>query len=160
MPLAKHYTNAPTLIRKFGCHSYISVATISMIADFRKNQKKNPWNIFLWNITGLVLLCAVVFLVIADVKMYQRRKILNTQIESLKNKIQNLQKENTTLTESMLRGDDNEYIEKIAREEFDLQQPGEKVVSFTVSQTQQQQNSEQKNIFSIWLSWLGGWFKK
>ena len=131
-----------------------------MIADFRKNQKKNPWNIFLWNITGLVLLCAVVFLVIADVKMYQRRKMLNVQIESLKNKIQNLQKENTTLNESMLRGDDNEYIEKIAREEFDLQQPGEKVVSFTAPQHQEQHDSEQKNIFGVWLSWFSGWFAK
>ena len=131
-----------------------------MIADFRKNQKKDPWNIVVWNIIGLVLLCAVVFLVIADVKMYQRRKILNTQIESLKNKIQNLQKENTTLNESMLRGDDNEYIEKIAREEFDLQQPGEKVVSFTAPQHQEQHDSEQKNIFGVWLSWFSGWFAK
>jgi len=131
-----------------------------MIADFRKNQKKDPWNIVVWNIIGLVLLCAVVFLVIADVKMYQRRKMLNVQIESLKNKIQNLQKENTTLNESMLRGDDNEYIEKIAREEFDLQQPGEKVVSFTAPQHQEQHDSEQKNIFGVWLSWFSGWFAK
>ena len=131
-----------------------------MITDFRKNQKKDPWNIVVWNIIGLVLLCAVVFLVIADVKMYQRRKMLNVQIESLKNKIQNLQKENTTLNESMLRGDDNEYIEKIAREEFDLQQPGEKVVSFTAPQHQEQHDSEQKNIFGVWLSWFSGWFAK
>jgi len=131
-----------------------------MIADFRKNQKKDPWNIVVWNIIGLVLLCAVVFLVIADVKMYQRRKMLNVQIESLKNKIQNLQKENTTLNESMLRGDDNEYIEKIAREEFDLQQSGEKVVSFTAPQHQEQHDSEQKNIFGVWLSWFSGWFAK
>ena len=103
----------------------------------------------------------MVYLVIADIRIYQKRKKLISQVEILKNKIQDIKDKNNTLKEGISESNNNQYIEKIAREELDLQKPGEKVFSFIKESNGQQQNNEtRKNILEVWLDWIVGFFKK
>ena len=108
---------------------------------------------------AVVLFSAVILLGVADIKVYQKRQKLISQIENLKNKIQDLQNKNDDLKKGIARADDDTYIEKVAREELNLQKPGEKVVSFVKSPNQQEENRKDQKIFlEIWLGWLGnGW---
>ena len=108
---------------------------------------------------GVFLILAVfVLLTVADVKIYKKEKKLNLQIENAKNKTQEMQSKNTILKQNILEADNAEYIEKIAREELDLQKPGEKVVSFIKESNQQEQKSDQnkKSILQLFLGWVSG----
>ena len=61
-----------------------------MVSDFRKKQKSPISNVLLV-LGGFLVFMVLIFLIIADIKMYRRRGQLDTQIESLKSKIQNVQ---------------------------------------------------------------------
>ena len=131
-----------------------------MVADFKK--KKNTLFRKILLIGGLILtLLVFISLVFADINVYNKRKKLDSQIENLKNKIQDIESENKNLKENISKTNDEKYIEKIAREELDLQKPGEKVFSFVKDSSQPQQNNQnQKNFFQQWLDWLKGLFTK
>src|SRR3989344_8318219 len=99
-----------------------------MVANFKKKQKSDgPDSFFSSPLVKIVLLIIIVFLVFADIKVYKERKKFNLQIDSLKEKIQAIQDKNNTLEQGIARADDKDYIEKIAREELDLQIEDEKV---------------------------------
>lgn len=131
-----------------------------MVANFKKKQKGDLLIRFLLTLGGILILSIVVLLVVANFRIYQKRESLISRIENLKNKIEDIKNENSNLKESISKADDNEYTEKIAREELDLQKPGEKVFSFVMAQNQElQNNKDQKNIFQVWLGWIRGLFK-
>ena len=129
-----------------------------MIANSKKKQKTGGSdNFFASPFIKIFLVIIVIFLVFADISVYRTRKKLNTQIDSLKEKIAEIEEKNNKLKEGITRADDKDYIEKIAREELDLQIQDEKVVSFIMPETKQ---TEETNV-SInywnprnWLGWL------
>jgi len=132
-----------------------------MLADFKKKKKRNPLKQFLLIFGGILILVLLFLLINASVKIYQKRIELISQIENLENKIQDIKNKNDDLKQGTLKADDDKYIEKVAREELDLQKPGEKVFSFIIPQlSQQENNNNSKNIFQIWLGWIGNIFKK
>lgn len=85
-------------------------------------------NIIFWTTLGLILLGSIVFLAISNWKMYKRRADLNSMIDSYKEQIGNLQKENEGLNSNLSQGGSEEFFEKEARERLDLKKPGENVV--------------------------------
>ncbi len=93
-------------------------------------------------------------------RMFQKRAQLNRQVNDLKNKIADLKASNGDLEQGISKSDDINYIEKVAREELDLQKPGEKVFSFIKDPNEQAGVIPQKSIWPAWLGWIGGWFKK
>lgn len=122
-----------------------------MVTDFKKNKNKKPLSKLLLMLGAIAVVCIAVLLVIADVRIYQERQKFISQVESLKNKIQGLENKNSSLKQGIANADNSQYMEKVAREELDLQKPGEKVVSFVVTQKEPSQNgSEQKNFFQAW----------
>lgn len=132
-----------------------------MVSDFKKNKNKNAFSSILFKLGAVLILIVAVLLVIADIKVYQKKKQLNAQIENLENKIAELKKENENLEKSISNIDDKNNIEKIAREELNLQKPGESVISFVTAETEQtNESTSQKNFFQNWLAWIGGIFKK
>lgn len=132
-----------------------------MLSDFRKNRNKSALSPLAFKVGGVLVLALILLLVVANLKIYRKKQQLNSQIENLENKIRNLKGENSNLMEGISSSDDEEYIEKIAREELNLQKPGEKTVSFVVSQNQESQNGNaKKNVFQSWLEWLGSLFDK
>src|SRR3989338_3948197 len=106
------------------------------------------------------MLAFVVASVVANIKIHQKRENLTSEIEYLKNKIRNVQDKNNDLKEGIAQMEDEEYVEKVAREELGLQQEGEKVVAFVMPQNQIPQESEpKKTMWQMWLGWILGWFK-
>ena len=80
-------------------------------------------------------------------------KNLQVQIEEIKNR-------NTALEQGIQKANDSQYIEKVAREELDLQKPGEKTVSFIMPEPQNKESTAgQKNIWQAWLSNVWNWLK-
>ncbi len=115
--------------------------------------------IMLW--LGVLLLLVVgIFLIVANVKMYVRRQELNAEVKFLQHKIEATKQENEKLEKGIFEVNNDQYIEKVAREELDLQKPGEKVVSFVQPQNQETKPAAPKNFLQSWLSWISGWFKK
>ncbi len=130
-----------------------------MSADFKKKQKANIPKKIAFIFCGFLILFAIVFLVSANIRTYQKKKELNAQMESLKNKIAEIKNKNDSLQQGISQSSDQKYIEKVAREELDLQKPGEKVVSFItpVSQTQNN-NPTPKSFLQNWPAWVSKLF--
>lgn len=133
-----------------------------MIANFKKKQKSDgPDSFFSSPLIKIVFLIIIVLLIFMDSKVYKERKKLNLQIDSLKEKIQAIQKKNNTLEEGIARADDKDYIEKIAREELDLRIQDEKVVSFMMPKAQQEKETNTNGNYwnpKTWLGWFSnGW---
>ena len=132
---------------------------IAMIADFKNKQKKGPWSKLLFALGGVLILLVFVVLVIANIKVYNKRKELATQVDNLKNKIEAIQQKNEDLKKGISKSNDDAYIEKVAREDLDLQKEGETVISFIKAPNQQSSNNrEKRNILQAWLWWASsGW---
>lgn len=103
-----------------------------MIADFRKKQKNQPAKQLLLLAGAIMLTVFLVLLIVDSVRLYKKRLALALAVNNLQQKIKDLQDKNNDIKEAMARENDDAYIEKVAREELDLQQPGEKVFSFIV----------------------------
>src|SRR5258708_3637875 len=131
-----------------------------MATDFQKKRKSGRIHHIAIAAAALGILAICIMLVVANLNIYKKKQQLNTRIQSLKTQISDLQKENTEAQQGIASANDSAYIEKVAREQLDLQKPGETVVSFVQnqpdSQTQKQPN---KNVLQVWLGWVGGWFK-
>jgi cell division protein DivIC len=127
-----------------------------MIADFKKKQKHDPAKQLLLLLGALVLLVAFFFLVIDSVRLYQKRIELALQVQNLQNKINDIKRKNDDLRRGATRGEDDAYIEKVAREELDLQQPGEKVFSFIVPEVKK---PEVREVKPTMLQRIPGWWQ-
>lgn len=133
-----------------------------MVSNFRKKKKHflaPPW---LLGVGLLVILCVCGLLLVANAKLQQKKKSLAYQIESLQHTIEDVKGKNAGLSQKISEADDSAYLAKVAREELDLQQPKEHVVSFiTPQEVAVQSVSQKKNIFEIIGDYgrlVGNWF--
>ena len=85
---------------------------------------------------------------------YRRNKLL-AQINSLEKELQEAQERNALLKEGILKSGQEEYIEKIAREELNLQKEGEKAVAFVLPE-EKQEEKKKENIWNpkTWWEWI------
>ena len=133
--------------------------------DFSKKQKgKFSAGKFLLKAGGILLLVVAAVLIYADFKIYQKKQELTSQLNNYKKQIEEIRKRNETLKEEIVNSDNPEYIEKIARDQENLQKPGEKVVSFIMPKQQENQENKSENFFAKtnWFSWLSqpwNWIK-
>lgn len=132
-----------------------------MVTNFRKKQKANPLKKLLVGGGALLILALSVGLVVANVKIFIKKRQLAVQVRELEAKTEQMRQRNVQLQEGIANADNSEYIEKVAREELDLQKPGEKVFSFVVKPDENPQNPEKApSAWQVWLGWLSGWFTK
>ncbi len=132
-----------------------------MIADFKKKQKTDAPKKIVIAIGGICIVSLAVFLIMANIGMYKKRQELNYQVKALQNKIEEIKTKNSKFKEGILQANNDQYIEKVAREELDMQKPGEKVISFIQPTALKVENGVgQKSIWQNFSGWLGGWFKK
>jgi len=99
-----------------------------MIANLQKNKKgfdwaKNAKIIFLWG----VLLTMLMFLAVTNIRIYQRREKLKITVENIKKEIEEAKEKNKILEDKIQESGEREYLEKIAREQYNLKAPGEEV---------------------------------
>ena len=135
-----------------------------MVANFKKKKKgtlrQNVWV----HMVGIFVIVILFVLVVATIKIHYKKKELAIQINSLKNQIESVKQQNETLQESIVKSDDSEYIEKIAREELDLQKEGEQSVSFIIPEEASANHEiQKKSLGQKWLDSIGNgflWLKK
>jgi len=132
--------------------------------DFKKKQKSElSLNSFLIRSAAIFSIVVFIVLIIADIKIYQKRKGLEAEVAKYERQIQEIKDKNKNLEEKIANSDNPDYIEKIAREEQDMQKPGESVVSFIMPKAQDQK-TEAENAWDPknWFGWVSGswsWIK-
>jgi len=133
--------------------------------DFHKKQKgDSSFNAFLIKTAAIFFIVVIIVLVVADMRIYKKRKGLEAEVAKYEKQIQLLKDKNKNLEERISNSDNSDYIEKIAREEQDMQKPGENVVSFVMPEEKAQEESN--NNFWDTKSWAGrfsaifNWIKK
>jgi cell division protein DivIC len=136
-----------------------------MVSNLNKKQNRefSPEKFFL-KIGGILFLVVAVVLIFVNFQMLRKKQQLTLQIEDYTKQIEELENRNKTLKEEIINSDNPDYIEKIAREESDMQKPGEKVVSFIEQNSQQKEAQNQENIWNsnFWFGWIGqswNWIK-
>ncbi len=133
--------------------------------DFNKKQRdKFSASKFLLKAGGVLFLVVAVVLIYANFKIYQKKQELANQVNDYKKQIEEIQERNRTLKEEIANSDNPEYIEKIARDQANLQKPGEKVVSFIMPKEQENKEKKSENFFaraslSAWLSGMWQFIK-
>ena len=99
-----------------------------MVAKF-KPEKKTSWQkIFFSILLGVVPLVVMVFLIVSNFRINQKRMELNSRIEELKQEVQATEEEIQALQAQISQSGQESYLEKEARERFNLKKPGEEVV--------------------------------
>ena len=129
-----------------------------MVSNFSRKKKRDPKRQILIAIGGIFILFIIVVLAIANVKMYQKTQKYFSQIDDLKNKIQESDDKKVSLNEGIKNSNNEAYIEKVAREELDLQKPGENVASFIKSTDNHQKQDNGNTVFQLWIAGIGNFF--
>ncbi len=128
-----------------------------MVANFEKKNNHTIGRNILRYAGGVLIAGILVALVIANVKMYQKRQEFLAQVASLQNQIKNLRNSNSDLQQGISKENDPAYIEKVAREELNLQKPGETAVSFVMPPPTEQYNNQ--NVLQGWFGRAWEWVK-
>ncbi len=132
--------------------------------EFEKKQKgrwlaKNSY----YFLAGIVFLIVAAALIFVDFKIYQKKTAYLSQIDYYQKQIQEIEAENEKLKQGIENSDDINYIEKVAREELDMQKPGEKVVGFVMPEQKTQAQAPKdfwiSNFLGSWLSGVWQWLK-
>lgn len=101
----------------------------------------------------ILIICLIIFMTAANIKMYLARKRVISKIENYSAQIERITQSNKILEEEIANSDDPDYIEKVAREQENMQKTGEKVVSFVVPREEPASSAQRVN---SWLGWLAG----
>jgi len=133
--------------------------------NFSKKQKgKFSFNDFLIKILAILLVIIIIILLMANIKIYKKRKGLESEVLKYERQIAQLKEKNTNLEKKIENSDNTDYIEKVAREEQNMQKPGEKVVSFIMPVIKEQDQASVQEFWNAksWLGWLSNswnWIK-
>jgi cell division protein DivIC len=123
--------------------------------DFNKKQKGEVFKKLFLKAGALIITVVLIILVIANIKIYKKRKSLESEILKYEQQIQQLKDRNKDIENRLENSDNSDYIEKIAREEQDMQKPGESVVAFIMPDQQNKQVPQEDYILSgKWFSWV------
>lgn len=98
-----------------------------MIPKKKKFRKSKVANIFISVILIIFALGFIFMLVSSNVKLKKRRHEILTKVEETKRELQRLEKENQGLQAKLPQQESEDYLEKEARERFNLKKPGEEV---------------------------------
>jgi len=72
----------------------------------------------------------LIFFVVLNIRISQKRKILENEINRLDKEANDLEQERNKLSAEILKLKDNDFLEKMGRENLNLKKEGEKVIAF------------------------------
>ncbi|MEK7658551.1 MAG: septum formation initiator family protein [Patescibacteria group bacterium] len=128
-----------------------------MVANFKKKQKNRySANIVFFVFAASLMLTIILLLVFKDIGIYKKKEKLNSEFDNIKKQIQETIKKNQELKQGISQSNSIDYLEKVAREQLNLQKQGEKVVSFILPQQQPKNEDKQQNFMDIKI--FTGWF--
>ncbi|PIP23245.1 MAG: hypothetical protein COX90_00125 [Candidatus Nealsonbacteria bacterium CG_4_10_14_0_2_um_filter_38_17] len=133
-----------------------------MIARPKKFKKricpKIPYQgIFLKITLGLVIILGIIALTSSNLRLKQKRLSLETRSEALKKEIEALEKKNTDLQAQISQTSSESFLEKEARERFNLKKPGEQVVTILPPESGEEKKigESSKNLWRQFLEKFG-----
>lgn len=124
-----------------------------MVAKFKRFKKASYQTLFFSTLLGVLVLIVIGFLVISNWKISQKRAILYSQIEALRKEIQVLEEKKQQLEAQISNLTEKDYLEKEARERFNLKKPGEKVVTI-LPEENKGSSFQKKRSWWNFLDWL------
>lgn len=117
-----------------------------MISDFKKKQKsKSPNNNLILILSLILSLIIFIFLIIANLRIFQKKQELSLQLINLEKQTEEIKNNNTKLKEGIQKATDNDYIEKVAREQLNLQKNDESTAIFLMPKPQEEKAKNQDN---------------
>lgn len=117
------------------------------------NFRKGPSKIFPL-FFGLILFLLLGFLVVSNWNINKKRVEFNSRLEILSKKIQNLEEINRDLKGKISVISEESYLEKVAREKFNLRKPGERVVVIKKEKATSSEAERNSFIPQNWLDWI------
>ena len=105
-----------------GVHSF-------MLAKNQKIKRESRQNIFFSVVLGLLIFVVVGYLITSNLKINARRAELNLQLGKLQAELNDLEVKKAQLQAQISQASQDEYLEKEARDTFNLKKPGEEVVA-------------------------------
>ncbi|MFH1780973.1 MAG: septum formation initiator family protein [Candidatus Nealsonbacteria bacterium] len=117
-----------------------------MIAKIKKNKSGSRQDIFFSILLGVLFFTVVGYLVVSNFKINARRTELNSQLMKLQAELNNLEAKKAQLQIQVSEAANDEYLDKEARETFNLKKPGEEVV--TILPAESNENNQQET--SLW----------
>lgn len=132
-----------------------------MVADFFKKQKSGEYGLMLKTF-AIIFLIVSVLLIIANIKLYNKKKELAREVKNYSLQVTKIEENSEKLKEEIANSDNQDYIEKVAREEINMQKPGEKAVSFVMPETVKVSEQNTNNILSpnFWTASFGRFWEK
>lgn len=121
-----------------------------MISE-KKKFKKDSWqNVFFFVLLGVAIFTVVGLLIISNWKIGQRRAELDFQVEILQQKIWTLKAKRQELQSQISQTEGQEYLEREARDTFNLKKPGEEVVAILPLEEEEGVEEEKSFWQKIW----------
>ena len=99
-----------------------------MIPKYKQKENGSWQNVFFFVILGLLILIFSGFLAVSNYRISQKKSALNSRLDQLKSEIQEIEAKKQELQAKLNQSSQEDYLEKEAREKFNLQKPGEEVV--------------------------------
>jgi len=114
-----------------------------MIAKYKQIKKQSWQTIFLSVLLGSLVLSIVSLLVVSNLRISKKRTLLDSQIDKLKAEISAAEEKKQQLEAQLNQSSREDYLEKEARETFNLKKPGEEVVTILPQEEKPQQEEEE-----------------
>jgi cell division protein FtsB len=97
-----------------------------MVPDFTQKRNREFFSKDFWyRAASISFIIILIILVVADFRIYQKKKQLSGQVDIYQKQIDSLKKSNDTLKEEIANIDNKDYLEKLAYEQFNQARPGE-----------------------------------
>ena len=117
-----------------------------MITFFKRHQK---------NILCFFLVFMILVLVFLNIRIISRRRLVNKEIDILKQRMQDLQDKREEFSEQLKQAGTQEYLERIGREDLNLKKQGESVVAFPMQELKQEETKEKDSFWNRLLKSMG-----
>lgn len=123
-----------------------------MVAFLKELKKKfNPIKFLL-----IVFSIIFIFLLILNIRIIWQRELVKKELDSLKEESSNLEIKENKFSEDFSKTDDKDYLERIARQNLNLQKEGESVVVFPMdSDNSTSSGKNLKTKKNLWQKFIG-----
>ena len=112
---------------------------------------KGLFSIFLVMLAGVLL----IFLITLNLKISQERAKLQRELANLQGELQKSQEGREELIAKLSKAQSGDYLEKVARQDLNLQKEGEKVVAFVLKEkTEEGEKDEEETFWGKISDWL------
>jgi cell division protein FtsB len=132
-----------------------------MVSDFNKKGNREFFNDqLLFKTVGVLFLFFIIFMIVADFKIYQKKRELVSQISIYQKQVEDIKNSSQNLKNEIANSNSTDYLEKLGYEEFGETKPGETEYMFINSGKKTQAPIKSENFWDIkmWGAWLGGGF--